>query len=97
MKISGFSFVRNGISLYYPIVESIKSILPIVDEFVIAVGKSSGDDNTREKIEQINNPKINIIDTDWEEKYFKRNYKFHSNRYCNEGMQRRLAFLSSGR
>ncbi|MCB0729439.1 MAG: hypothetical protein KDC88_00280 [Ignavibacteriae bacterium] len=72
MKISGFSFVRNGISLYYPIVESIKSILPIVDEFVIAVGKSSGDDNTREKIEQINNPKINIIDTDWEEKYFKK-------------------------
>ena len=33
MKISGFSFVRNGSSLYYPVVESIKSILPIVDDF----------------------------------------------------------------
>lgn len=72
MKISGFSFVRNGISLYYPVVESIKSILPIVDEFIIAVGKSSEGDNTREKIENINDPKVKIIDTVWEEKYFKK-------------------------
>ncbi len=28
----------NGIKLYYPVVESVRSILPIVDEFVIAVG-----------------------------------------------------------
>jgi hypothetical protein len=39
MKISGFSFVRNGIKLYYPVIESIQSILPICDEFIIAVGK----------------------------------------------------------
>lgn len=70
MKISGFSFVRNGISLYYPVVESIKSILPIVDEFIIAVGK--GEDGTREKIEEIKDPKVKIIDTVWEEKYFKK-------------------------
>jgi hypothetical protein len=72
MKISGFSFVRNGISLYYPVVESIKSILPIVDEFVVAVGKSSEGDDTRERIAAINDPKIKIIDTVWEEKYFKK-------------------------
>lgn len=70
MKISGFSFVRNGISLYYPVVESIKSILPIVDEFVIAVGE--GNDKTRERIAEINDPKVRIIDTVWEEKYFKK-------------------------
>ena len=70
MKISGFSFVRNGISLYYPIVESIKSILPIVDEFIIAVGK--GSDDTRERIAAIDDPKVKIIDTIWEEKYFKK-------------------------
>jgi len=70
MKISGFSFVRDGISLYYPIVEAIKSILPIVDEFVIAVGKSN--DDTRDRITHINNPKIKIIDTIWEEKFFKK-------------------------
>ncbi len=68
MKISGFSFVKNGIKLYYPITEAIKSILPICDEFVVAVGKS--DDNTREKIVAINDPKIKIIDTEWDlEKY----------------------------
>ncbi len=72
MKISGFSFVRNGISLYYPVVESIKSILPIVDEFIIAVGKSSEDDYTRAKISEIGDPKVKIIDTVWEEKYFKK-------------------------
>ncbi|MCK5739504.1 hypothetical protein KAH55_09995 [bacterium] len=72
MKISGFSFVRNGHKLYYPIVESIKSILPIVDEFVIAVGKGDENDKTRDWIAAIDDPKVRIIDTVWEEKYFKR-------------------------
>ena len=36
MKISGFSFVRNAVKLYYPVAESIRSALPLVDEFVIA-------------------------------------------------------------
>ena len=72
MKISGFSFVRNGLKLYYPVVESIKSILPICDEFVIAVGQGDEDDNTRKAIEEVGDPKIKIIDTIWEEKYFSR-------------------------
>ncbi len=72
MKISGFSFVRNGIKLYYPIVESIKSILPIVDEFVIAIGQGDADDSTRNQIAAIGDPKIKIIDTVWEEQYFKK-------------------------
>ncbi len=72
MKISGFSFVRNGIKLYYPIVEAIKSILPICDEFVIAIGAGDEDDDTRAQVAAINDPKIRIIDTVWEEKYFKR-------------------------
>lgn len=70
MKISGFSFVRNGIKLYYPVVEAIRSILPICDEFVIAVGKGDPDDTTRQAIESIGDPRIRIIDTEWEEKYF---------------------------
>jgi len=72
MRISGFSFVRNGVKLYYPVVESILSILPICDEFVVAVGKGDGDDTTRQQIAQFNNPKIKIIDTEWDEKYFKK-------------------------
>nr|MDK2850885.1 hypothetical protein [Candidatus Cloacimonadota bacterium] len=74
MKISGFSFVKNGEKLYYPIVEAISSILPICDEFVVAVGKGDEDDHTRELIAAINDPKIKIIDTIWEDKY------------CNRGM-----------
>lgn len=69
MKISGFSFVKNGVKLYYPIVEAIRSILPIVDEFIIAVGKS--EDDTRDRIAAIDNSKVKIIDTVWDEKYFK--------------------------
>jgi len=65
MKISGFSMVRNGVKLYYPVVESIKSLLPIVDEFVIAIGKGDKDDDTREKVASINSDKIKIIDTEW--------------------------------
>ena len=40
-------------------------MLPLVDEFVCAVGPSI--DDTRNKIESIGNPKIKIVDTDWNE------------------------------
>ncbi|MBN2183993.1 MAG: hypothetical protein JW746_01565 [Candidatus Krumholzibacteriota bacterium] len=66
MKISGFSMVRNGEKLYYPVTEMIRSILPIVDEFVIAVGEGDPDDKTREMISAIGDPKIRIIDTEWD-------------------------------
>lgn len=72
MKISGFSFVRNGVKLYYPVKESIESILPICDEFIVAVGKGDEDDNTREVIESINSPKIRIIDTEWDTQHWKK-------------------------
>ena len=65
MKVSGFSFVRNAIKYDYPVVASIKSILPLCDEFVIAVGKS--EDNTLELIKGINSPKLKIIETIWDD------------------------------
>ena len=65
MKISGFSFLRNGAKLHYPIIESIRSVLPVVDEFVIALGDSDPDDDTREKIEALGSDKITLIDTVW--------------------------------
>jgi hypothetical protein len=72
MKISGFSFVRNGVKLYYPVAESIRSILPICDEFVVAVGRGDGDDTTRDVIEAIGDPKVKIIDTVWDEAHYDR-------------------------
>jgi len=65
MFISGFSIVRNAIKYDYPIVEAIRSILPICDEFVIAVGKS--EDETLQLIQSINDPKIRIIETVWDD------------------------------
>jgi hypothetical protein len=70
MLISGFSMVRNGTKLYYPVRASIESILPIVDEFVIALGNSDADDHTWEEIQKIESDKIKIIHTEWDiEKY----------------------------
>ena len=65
MKISGFSFIRNAIKYDYPVVESILSILPLVDEYVIAVGNS--EDDTRALIAGIKSEKIKIIDTVWDD------------------------------
>ncbi len=65
MKVSGFSFIRNAVKFDYPIVEAITSILPLCDEFVVAVGDS--EDNTREQISSIDSTKIRIIDTIWDE------------------------------
>ena len=63
MKVSGFTFIRNGIKYDYPIVEAIKSILPICDEFVVAVGNS--EDDTLKLIQNISDEKIKIIETVW--------------------------------
>jgi hypothetical protein len=64
MKVAGFTFIRNAIKFDYPVVEAILSILPICDEFVVAVGNS--EDETRNLIQQID-PKIKIIDTVWDD------------------------------
>ena len=70
MKISGFTMAKNADKLYYPIKESIESILPIVDEFVVAIGDNDSDDHSLERIQAINSDKIKIIRTRWDlEKY----------------------------
>ena len=69
-KISGFSMVKNAGKLYYPIKASIESILPIVDEFVIALGDCDPDDHTRKEIESIQSDKVKIIDTVWDLKKY---------------------------
>ncbi len=65
MKVSGFTFIRNAIKYDYPIVEAIKSILPICDEFIVAVGAS--EDATLSLIESIAPDKIKIIHTTWDD------------------------------
>ncbi len=65
MKVSGFSFIRNALKFDYPIIEAINSILPICDEFVVAVGNS--EDDTLNYIKSIASPKIKIIETIWDD------------------------------
>jgi len=70
MKISGFTMAKNAAKLYYPIKQAIRSILPLVDEFVVALGDCDQDDQSRDEILSINSGKIKIINTVWNiEKY----------------------------
>lgn len=64
MKVVGFSFIRNAVKYHFPIEEALRSILPLCDEVIVAVGAS--EDNTRDLIASID-PKIRIIDTVWDE------------------------------
>ena len=74
MKISAFTFIKNGEILGYPFIQSIQSILPIVDEFVINVGQS--EDDTLALIQSINNPKIRIIQSTWNDNMHDRGYVY---------------------
>src|SRR4051812_9183951 len=64
MRISGFTVIRNGVLMGYPVVQSIRSILPLVDEFVIGVGQS--EDGTKDLLASINDPKIRLFDSHWD-------------------------------
>jgi glycosyltransferase involved in cell wall biosynthesis len=74
MKISAFTFIKNGEILGYPFLESIKSILPIVDEFVVNVGRS--EDKTLEFIQSIKSKKIRIIESQWNDSMLDRGYVY---------------------
>ena len=65
MKVCGFTFIRNAIKYDYPIIEAIRSILPICDEVVVAVGQS--EDATLELIQSISSNKIRIVETVWDD------------------------------
>ena len=65
MKICGFTFVRNAVKYDYPVVQSITSILPVVDEFIVSVGNC--DDGTLQLIESIGSSKIKIFHSVWDD------------------------------
>lgn len=66
MKVTGFSFIKNAVQFEYPVQEALRSILPLCDEVVVAVGNS--DDNTRELVASVDLHKIRIIDTVWDDR-----------------------------
>lgn len=70
MKISGFTFVRNATKLAFPFKESVLSILPLVDEYIIVYCEGDEDDQTRAIIEEISSDKIKIIEATWDPKTY---------------------------
>jgi hypothetical protein len=64
VKVSGFTIVRNAIKLDFPVEASIRSILPVCDEVVVNVGRS--EDETLDLVRSIGDPKIRIVETEWD-------------------------------
>ena len=64
MRVSGFTILRQTLRLGYPFVESIRSLLPLVDELVVAVG--DGDDGTWEAVQALGDPKIAAFHSPWD-------------------------------
>src|SRR5258708_3369447 len=65
LKVAGFSFIRNSILYDYPILEAIRSVLPVCDLFVVAVGRS--DDATLEQVRSIGDPRLVVLETTWDD------------------------------
>jgi len=64
VKVSGFTIIKNALRLDFPVEASIRSVLPVCDEFVVNVGRS--DDETLALIRGIADPKIRIIESEWD-------------------------------
>jgi len=58
MRISGFSMAKNASKLYYPLRQAVMSVLPLVDEFIVAVGDCDEDDTTRDDLLSIVSEKV---------------------------------------
>lgn len=64
MFVSGFTFIRNAVAFDFPVQEAIRSILPLCDEVVVAVGQSH--DATLPLIKALG-PRVRVIETVWDE------------------------------
>jgi glycosyltransferase involved in cell wall biosynthesis len=64
MKVSGFTILRQTERLGYPFRESLRSLLPLVDELVVGVG--DGDDGTWEAVQEIGDVKIRAFRSPWD-------------------------------
>jgi hypothetical protein len=70
-KLSGFTFIKNGLTLGYPILESVLSIEPICDEIIINVGfddqELTKDDGTYDYLTRnLTGPKYKFLKSWWD-------------------------------
>jgi hypothetical protein len=64
MKVCGFSIANNAVRLGYPIEESLRSMLPLVDELILNIGDT--DDETWDLVQSLNEPKIKPFRSFWD-------------------------------
>lgn len=62
--LSGMTIAFRAVAAGYPLVESLRSMLPLCDEVVVNVGKS--DDGTLETVRAVGDPKIRILEGAWD-------------------------------
>ncbi len=62
--VSGFTIVKDAVRLDFPVVESIRSILPLCDEVIVNVGRST--DGTLDLVRSIDDPRIRIMESVWD-------------------------------
>src|SRR5688500_11785901 len=64
MTVSGFTILRHAGPLGYPFVESIRSVLPLVDEFIAVVAEDDEESGTA--IEAIGDRRIRVLRSAWQ-------------------------------
>jgi len=64
MRVVGFTLVSNAVRLDFPILESLRSILPLCEELVVNVGPSS--DGTLDLVRSLDEPRLRVIEGTWD-------------------------------
>jgi hypothetical protein len=64
VKVSGLTILRDAVRLGYPFEASIRSLLPLVDELIVAVAE--GEDGTWEAVQAVGDSRLRPFRTRWE-------------------------------
>lgn len=64
MRVVGFSLVASAVRLDFPVLEALRSILPLCDEVVVNVGPSN--DGTLDLVRSLADPRLRVIEGAWD-------------------------------
>ena len=64
-RVSGFSIVRGARELDYPVLESLRSLLPLVEEVVVVAHR--GDGETLGMLGSLGDRRLRVVAIDWDE------------------------------
>ena len=64
-RLSGCTIVRSGPGFDYPLGESIRSLLPLVDDMIVVTHR--GDALAHATVRALGEPRLTLVETDWDE------------------------------